>query len=30
MSLLPAWVGIDGFAWPWLLLALPLPLLVPA
>lgn len=28
MSLLPAWVGIDGFAWPWLLLALPLPLLV--
>jgi len=28
MSLLPAWLGIDGFAWPWLLLALPLPWLV--
>ena len=28
MSLFPAWMGIDGFAWPWLLLALPLPLLV--
>ena len=30
MSLLPAWLGIDGFAWPWLLLALPLPWLVHA
>lgn len=28
MSLLPAWLAIDGFAWPWLLLAIPLPWLV--
>jgi Ca-activated chloride channel family protein len=28
MSALASWVSIDGFAWPWLLLALPLPWLV--
>lgn len=27
MNLLADWLGIDGFAWPWLLLAIPLPLL---
>ena len=25
MSALGTWLGVDGFAWPWLLLALPLP-----
>ena len=30
MSLLADWLGIDGFAWPWLLLAIPLPWLVRA
>lgn len=30
MSLLAEWLGIDGFAWPWLLLAIPLPWLVRA
>ena len=25
---LPAWTALDGFAWPWLLLALPLPWLL--
>ncbi|MFN7183642.1 MAG: hypothetical protein ACK4MZ_05570, partial [Thermomonas haemolytica] len=28
MSMLAEWWPFDGFAWPWLLLALPLPLLV--
>lgn len=28
MNLLADWMGIDGFAWPWLLLAMPLPWLV--
>ena len=28
MNLLADWLGIDGFAWPWLLLAIPLPWLV--
>lgn len=28
VSLLTDWLGIDGFAWPWLLLAIPLPWLV--
>jgi Ca-activated chloride channel family protein len=27
MNVLQGWLTIDGFAWPWLLLALPLPLL---
>jgi Ca-activated chloride channel family protein len=27
VNLLADWLGIDGFAWPWLLLAIPLPLL---
>jgi len=26
VNLLADWLGIDGFAWPWLLLAIPLPL----
>ena len=30
MSLLAEWLGIDGFAWPWLLLAILLPWLVHA
>ena len=30
MSLLPAWLVVDGFAWPWLLAAIPLPWLVHA
>ena len=30
MSLLPGWLAADGFAWPWLLLAIPLPWLVRA
>ena len=30
MSLLPAWLLVDGFAWPWLLSAIPLPWLVHA
>lgn len=30
MSLLPAWLLVDGFAWPWLLAAIPLPWLVHA
>jgi Ca-activated chloride channel family protein len=30
VSLLADWLGIDGFAWPWLLLAIPLPWLVHA
>ena len=30
MSLLPAWLSVDGFAWSWLLLAVPLPWLVHA
>lgn len=30
MSALRDWLGIDGFAWPWALLALLLPLLVHA
>ena len=30
MSLLPAWLMVDGFAWPWLLAAIPLPWLVHA
>lgn len=30
MSLLPAWLLIDGFAWPWLIAAIPLPWLVHA
>ena len=30
MSLLPSWVAVDGFAWPWLLIAIPLPWLVHA
>ncbi|HSD17694.1 MAG TPA: VWA domain-containing protein [Thermomonas sp.] len=30
MSLLPTWLAVDGFAWPWLLLAIPLPWLVHA
>ena len=28
MTLLTDWLGIDGFAWPWLLLVIPLPWLV--
>jgi Ca-activated chloride channel family protein len=28
VTLLAEWLGIDGFAWPWLLLAVPLPWLV--
>ena len=28
MNLLADWLGIDGFAWPWLLLAIPLPWVV--
>ena len=30
MSLLPAWLVVDGFAWPWLLAGIPLPWLVHA
>jgi Ca-activated chloride channel family protein len=30
MSLLPDWLQPDGFAWPWWLLAIPLPVLVHA
>jgi len=30
VSLLPTWLAADGFAWPWLLLAIPLPWLVHA
>lgn len=30
MSLLPSWLAVDGFAWPWLLIAIPLPWLVHA
>lgn len=30
MSVLPAWLLVDGFAWPWLLAAIPLPWLVHA
>ena len=30
MSLLPSWLLVDGFAWPWLLAAIPLPWLVHA
>lgn len=30
MNLLPAWLVVDGFAWPWLLVAIPLPWLVHA
>ena len=30
MSLLVDWLGIDGFAWPWLLLAIPVPWVVRA
>ena len=30
MSLLPGWLLPDAFAWPWWLLAIPLPLLVHA
>ncbi len=30
MSLLVDWLGIDGFAWPWLMLAIPVPLVVRA
>jgi len=30
VSLLPSWVAVDGFAWPWLLIAIPLPWLVHA
>jgi len=30
MSLLPTWLAVDGFAWPWLLAAIPLPWLVHA
>lgn len=30
MSLLPDWLALNGFAWPWLLLAIPLPWLVHA
>jgi len=25
MNMLASWLSVDGFAWPWLLLALPLP-----
>ena len=28
MSALREWLAMDGFAWPWMLLAIPLPLLV--
>ena len=30
MSLLPTWLSVDGFAWPWLFAAIPLPWLVHA
>lgn len=30
VSVLPAWLLVDGFAWPWLLAAIPLPWLVHA
>ena len=30
MSLLVDWLGIDGFAWPWLMLAIPVPWVVRA
>ena len=30
MSALAGWLGVDAFAWGWMLLALPLPLLVHA
>jgi Ca-activated chloride channel homolog len=30
VSLLPTWLAMDSFAWPWLLLAIPLPWLVHA
>lgn len=30
MNLFPAWLVIDGFAWPWMLAAIPLPWLVHA
>ena len=30
MSAFADWLGIDGFAWPWLLLAVPLPWLLRA
>ena len=30
MSLLPTWLAVDGFAWRWLFLAIPLPWLIHA
>jgi Ca-activated chloride channel family protein len=30
MTLLGAWLGVDGFGWPWMLLAIPLPWLFHA
>ena len=30
MSLIPAWLLVDWFAWPWLLVAIPLPWLIRA
>ena len=30
MSLLPTWLAVDGFAWPWLFLGIPLPWLIHA
>lgn len=30
MNLLQAWIGLDGFAWRWMLLAIPLPWLLHA